>query len=73
MENGKQKQSIVGLKVVKYSISSSKDAEKLTIQLTADVDDLGCGEHSAGDLLGALLEHKVGNVDVGFSLFMDKE
>lgn len=69
-----QKQSVVGLKVVKYQISSSKDSEKLTIQLTADIDDLGVGQYSVGDLLGALLDHKVGNVDIGFGVFMkDKQ
>lgn len=70
MSDGSQKQAVVGLKVAKYSVSSSKDGEKLTIQLTADIDDLGVGEYSVGDLLGALLDHKVGNVDIGFGVFM---
>ena len=66
-----KKQGVVGLKVMKFDSRKARDTEKIRIVLEADIDDLGFGEKSLGDFLGALEYHKSGDTDVGFSLFME--
>ena len=68
-----KKQSVVGFKILKYDSRKARDSEKLRVILEVDLDDLGCGEHSVGDFLGALEHHKSGDTDVGFSLFMNSK
>ena len=67
------KQSVKGFKVVRYSVKRVKDAEKLVLVLEADIDDVGCGNYNMGDVLGAMLNHRVSDTDVGFALFMNSE
>ena len=72
MSDVAQKQSVVGFKILKYDSRKTKENEKLRVILEVDLDELGCGEHSVGDFLGALEHHKSSDTDVGFSLFMKK-
>ncbi len=71
MSNIKKKQGIVGLKVMKFDSRKAKDTEKIRIVLEADFDDLGFGDKTLGDFLGALEHHKSSDTDVGFSLFIE--
>lgn len=68
----KQKQAVVGFKILKYDSRKARDTEKLRVILEVDLDNLGCGAHTVGDFLGALEHHKSSDTDVGFSLFMKK-
>ena len=68
-----KKQAVTGFKIVKYDSRKARDTEKLRVILEAEVDSIACGEHSIGDLLGALQHHQSGDTDVGFSLFMNSK
>lgn len=70
-ETSSKKQSIGGFKVLAYSVKKAKDSEKIRLVLEAVVDDIAAGECDMGDVMKALLDHQVGEVDVGLSVFVD--
>jgi hypothetical protein len=69
-EEKNKKQAFTGFKIMKYDSRKARDTEKLRIILEAEVENIGCGELNLGDLLGAMENHKSGEADVGFSLFV---
>jgi hypothetical protein len=71
-ETTNKKQSVGGFKVLGYSVKKSKDTEKVRLVLEAVVDDIACGDCDMGDVLKALLDHQVGEVAVGLSVFVEK-
>lgn len=72
-ENTAKKQSVGGFKVLGFSVKKSKDTEKLKLILEAEVDDISAADCDMGDVMKALLNHQVGTVDIGLSLFVDKK
>ena len=71
--NEVKKQSVTGFKVIKYDVRRAKDSEKLRLILEADFDDISCGEFNMGDVQGALLVHRIGDTDIGLSVFMNSK
>ena len=69
MEN--KVQAVTGFKVVSYGVRRVKDSEKLKIVIEADVSEIGCGDCDLGDVQKALLEHRVSDIDVGFTVIVD--
>ena len=67
------KQAVVGFKVCDFQVKKKKDGEIVKLVLIANVDSIGAGECDMGDILKALLQHQVGDVDVGLSVLVQKE
>lgn len=65
-----EKQAVTGFKVITFQVKKTKDNEKVKLVLEADVDAIGAGTHDMGDVLKALLNHQVGDSDVGLSVFV---
>ena len=72
-ENTAKKQSVSGFKILGYSVKKSKDTEKIKLILEAEVDGISAANCNMGEIMKALLDHQVGDVDVGLSLFVDKK
>ena len=72
MEESKNRQAVTGFKVVSYQVKRVKDSEKLKLVLEADIDEIGCGECDMGDFQKALLHHRVSDIDIGFSVLVEK-
>ena len=68
-----EKQGISGLKVHRQGIRSTKDGEKLVVVLEGMIEEVKAGEYDIGDIVKALLSHKMGETEVGFSLFVEKK
>lgn len=71
MEENK-KQSVSGFRVLNFSVKKAKDTEKLKLVLEAEVDNVSAADCDMGDVMKALLDHQVGEVDVGLSIFIKK-
>jgi hypothetical protein len=65
-----KKQAITGFKIMKYDSRKARDTEKFRIILEAEVDSIGTGNFSIGDILGALQHHQTGETDVGLTVFV---
>lgn len=72
MEENSKKQSIAGFKILNFSVKKAKDTEKLKLVLEAVVDEVSAADCDMGDVMKALLDHQVGEVDVGLSIFIKK-
>lgn len=68
-----KKQSVTGFKVLKYDVKKAKDTEKIRVILEAEVDDISCGSMDMGDVQKALLDHMVGEYEVGLAVLTNVE
>lgn len=63
-------QAVTGFKVRGYRVKKTKEGDKVCVSLEALVDDIGSGKFGLGSVLNSLLQHQVGDCDIGISLFM---
>ena len=70
MEPVSKKQGVVGFKVVSYQVKRVKEYERFRGVIEGDIEDILCGEYDMGDFQKALLNHRISDTDVGFSVFV---
>jgi hypothetical protein len=72
-ETTNTKQSVTGFKVKTYAVKKTKDGEKVILVLEALGEDIAAGSFDYGDVLKSFTVHMSGDVEVGLSVFVEKQ